>query len=96
MKTRSSFVSNSSSSSFIINKKNLTDEQVYKIKNHIQEAIKTPNYSELFDYADKDDAWNIIENEEEIGLSTTMDNFDMEEWLEYIGLKEGKDFLAFD
>lgn len=40
MKIRSGFVSNSSSSSFIVQKKYLSQEQICKIENHIDEAIK--------------------------------------------------------
>jgi enolase len=36
MKIRTGFVSNSSSSSYIISKKNLTEEQIYMIKNHVE------------------------------------------------------------
>lgn len=38
MKTRNGFVSNSSSSSFIIKKKFVTGEQIEAIKNHIEYA----------------------------------------------------------
>ena len=96
MKIRSGFVSNSSSSSFIINKAKLSDEQIYKIRNHIQEAIKVPNHNKLFDYVDKDDAWNIVEEEGFIEVSTNIDNFDMEAWLEYIGLEYEENFLSIE
>ena len=39
MKERNGFVSNSSSSSFILYKKDLTDIQIDQIRNHIQIAI---------------------------------------------------------
>ena len=40
MKIRNGFVSNSSSSSFIINKENLTPNQIERIKNHIEVDVK--------------------------------------------------------
>lgn len=40
MKVRNGFVSNSSSSSFVIKKKYLTDEQIGQIKNYHKEALR--------------------------------------------------------
>lgn len=63
MKIRLGFVSNSSSSSFVLSKKNLTGEQIDKIYAHKEVA--------------GDDAWDISETENEIRLSTLMNNFNM-------------------
>jgi hypothetical protein len=50
MKIRLSFVSNSSSSSFIIDKKNIDDNQIKAIKNHVQVAdIIDKHQKALFD-----------------------------------------------
>ena len=43
MKVRNGFVSNSSSSSFVIDKKYLTDEQIGKILNYHEEATRMVN-----------------------------------------------------
>lgn len=71
MKNRLGFVSNSSSSSFIIKKESISQGQLEKLLDHcIYEK-----------YGAIDDAWNIDLGEEEckyiIGY-TDMDNFDME------------------
>lgn len=89
MKIRLGFVSNSSSSSFILSKKNLSKEQIEKIKAHItwdgythhsQLSIDSTGYVW--------DAWNISEDEESMMGSTSMDNFPMDEFLESIGVNK--------
>jgi len=76
MKHRCGFVSNSSSSSFVVSKLSLTDSQIEAIKNHEKSGL--PN-------ADSD-RWNIDESEYVLSGSTFMDNFDMSEFMELIGV----------
>lgn len=98
MKNRIGFVSNSSSASFIIQKKDITEEQLDQIRNHFEESKKIsekdPEYpnihikSENYAYPVKEyDAWNIDETETEIKGVTYMDNFDMHAFLCAIGVK---------
>jgi hypothetical protein len=84
MKVRKGFVSNSSSSSFIIDKKHLTNAEIKIIKNHITEAQK---YEEL-KYSDEYNAWSISETEYELLGRTSQDNFDMSLFLTKIGVPE--------
>jgi len=71
MKTRSGFVSNSSSSSFIINREHISDFQIDKLEQHEKVCGKY-------------DAWTIQINNDFVIGKTDMDNFDMDEYLEYI------------
>ena len=90
MKKRKGFVSNSSSSSFIINKEDITKKQKNKIINHIDEAKKMSSPDNTPDGYDFkygwEDTWSVRESEDELMLSTTMDNFDMYEFLIDIGV----------
>jgi hypothetical protein len=84
MKTRNSFVSNSSSSSFVLRKRFLTEEQIAKIRNHIEEAKKLNEILPLDKqfYISKDSEWNIEEAEEFIVAETFMDSFDMRRFVD--------------
>jgi hypothetical protein len=78
MKFRNGFVSNSSSSSFIIPRQYLSYEQIDKIKNH---GKLVSNF---------DDRWHIYEEEDYIEGCCDMDNFNMREYLENIGVNMEK------
>ena len=78
MKIRAGFVSNSSSSSFVLDASKLTAEQIAKIDNHSEEGAK-------LNIMWADDAWGVTHVGGTILLGTTMDNFDMEYFLEAIG-----------
>lgn len=82
MKIRSGFVANSSSASFVINKKNLSQEVVDAIKDHWNYA--TENNFKCIDseFSSPADEWTITETESQLIGSTTMDNFDMRLFIE--------------
>ena len=84
MKVRRGFVTNSSSSSFIIAKKYLTKNQILAIRNHKLLGEKLG-----IDYSTTD-YWNIEENDDFITGDTYMDNFSMKDFLEKIGVDSSK------
>ena len=98
MKTRNGFVSNSSSSSFIIKKKDLTPVQVDSIVNYQTVAKIIGKYGEPTGDLSKDegmfgwidDFWVIENGLFKIKGYTTIDNFNMHKFLEVIGVSSDK------
>jgi hypothetical protein len=82
MKIKTDFVTNSSSSSFVIPKNILSFEQIYQIMNHMKIAREINDPDVNFGYIHSDyDEWYIIIEDDKIKGSTSMDNFDMDEFL---------------
>jgi len=92
MKIRTGFVSNSSSSSFVISLDNITDVQLEKIKNHIHFAQDMRD----IDYSKEHNAWDISVDEEKnvVQGNTFMDNFSMSTFLRNIGVS--RDAVKWD
>lgn len=90
MKIRLGFVSNSSSSSFMLYKPEMTDKQIYAVQNHAAEyaRIKDPEVRSAIYGGDMymSDSWRVTETEHTMKLYTSMDNFDMGEFLTYLGV----------
>ena len=85
MKVRKDFVTNSSSSSFLIAKKHLDSDQIKAIRNHHELGKKLGLVNSRLDFP-----WDITENYNFITGYTDMDNFDMEEFLEKIDVNMKK------
>ncbi len=80
MRIRSGFVSNSSSSSFVVALCNISQNQLHKIWHHdiYGEKLGIPYAREGY--------WNIVTGKGIVRGFTLMDNFDMGDFLEKIGV----------
>ena len=94
MKTRNGFVSNSSSSSFVVSKANLTELQEIMIRKHMEVCEflgvfmgKTKIHSiGKWLPGSENDAWDITETEDKLHGITIMDNFDTMSFMQQIGV----------
>lgn len=108
MKIRSGFVSNSSSSSFIIPLYKLSEDQKDKIYNHISIAkkiddeLKSKNLEPVYEWYEE---WKVKEDDFCIWCATSMDNFNLVKFLiEELNIKyddliyvgDGYDDFIFD
>jgi hypothetical protein len=92
VKIRSGFVSNSSSSSFILDKHFLSPAQIAAICNHMSYAeenkLKSWKEYEPYKCGYIDDTWHVEERDNVLKLSIWMDNFDMTQFLIDIDVAE--------
>lgn len=87
MKIRASFVSNSSSASFVLDPKKLTPDQIDMIRYHI--TVAEQNFPSLLQIGEMcrltaQDAWIVEDLDDTLVVRTDMDNFDMHEFLRLI------------
>ena len=91
MKQRLGFVSNSSSSSFLLNKEMLSEHHIWQINHHIEEAERLYNetLNEDLAWTNEGDAWEVDDRNQVLRLYTDMDNFDMAAFLRAINIPYG-------
>lgn len=83
MKIRTDYVTNSSSSSFIIAKRNLDTDQIKAVREHWTLAKKMGMIDEGWDYP-----WQIEENDSYITGYVSMDNFQISDLFDKIGIDD--------
>ncbi len=84
MKIRLGFVSNSSASSFTLDKKTLTPIQIAQIHDHINVALANEWHD--LDYVEENNAWVIQNTGDSLHIATCMTNFNMIGFLQKIGV----------
>ncbi len=87
MKVRLGFVSNSSSASFIVDKRAITEAQAELLRQHSTIAVMLYNElkTEVFSSGNTD-GWNLEETKNTLNFDTTMDNFDLPGFAKEIGV----------
>jgi hypothetical protein len=92
MKIRSGFVSNSSSSSFIVKKAELSPFQHFAVVYHreLAKTLKGLSFKHcdfptgnMYDYIEP---WHVLDDGDSYYCKTSMDNFPLDEFLEQFGI----------
>lgn len=84
MKIRTSFVTNSSSASYVILKKGLTKIQIDLL---LDPSILRNKMPSMFQY-DGPDSWTKKDNGRSISISTSMDNFDYRDVFDFLNIPD--------
>lgn len=95
MKIRNGFVSNSSSSSFVVQKDGLNDLQKFAIEHHIELATWLKSKMELEKYSMYEwlEEWWVDDQGDCYYCYTSMDNFPLDTFLKQFGIEIERKYL---